>query len=181
MEQPTASSTSRLVCRRECAGAPACRPANELHSATGNKSDLVADHCAHLTKQAPARPKHHVNKGYQSLLLKGPTKNASQNYSRDPRAHDAAAFSQKPSPSHAGREGRVFRASAPARRATAPRLRRRHISIPVQGIAAVRGGPTAVAVAAVAARRRRGQRWRRRGRARVVDLHRRSMGAACAR
>ena len=38
----------------------------------------------------------------------------------------------------------------------------------------------AVAVAAVAARRRRGQRWTRRGRARVVDLHRRSMGAACA-
>ena len=38
----------------------------------------------------------------------------------------------------------------------------------------------AVAVAAVAARRRRGQRRTRRRRVRVVDLHRRSMGAACA-
>ena len=35
-------------------------------------------------------------------------------YSRDPRAHDAAAFSQKPSPSHAGRERRVSQVPAPA-------------------------------------------------------------------
>ena len=59
----------------------------------------------------------------------------------------------------------LCRASAPARRATAPRAPRRHISIPVQGIAALLGGPVlteAVAVAAVAnAAFSRRPRWRR--------------------
>ena len=71
-------------------------------------------------------------------------------------------FSQKPSPSP-----RPFlplsRTSAPARRASAPRLRRRHISIPVQGIAALLGGPVvreALAVAAAVVPRASGPRRR---------------------
>ena len=54
------------------------------------------------------------------------------------RPSDVAAFSQKPSPSHAGRGTSRFRASTPARRATAPRAPRRRFSTAVQATAVVR-------------------------------------------
>ena len=65
-------------------------------------------------------------------------------YSRDPRAHDAAAFSQKPSPSHAGRERRVSQVPAPASAgADGSYPTAAFTTHLMEGAAAFRRGPTA--------------------------------------
>jgi hypothetical protein len=82
-----------------------------------------------------------AKQGFQAALEEGGTRHwfvRQLLMALEPINRGLAAFSQKPSPSHAGRGTSRFRASTPARRATAPRAPRRRFSTAVQATAVVR-------------------------------------------